>query len=45
MILGYRHAYEGGSCFAPPAEYDSDMHSASHALICLAVCVMGRFIA
>jgi hypothetical protein len=43
MILAYRHAYEGGSSFGSPAEFDSDMHAASHALIRLAVIVMGRF--
>ena len=45
MILAYRHAYEGGSSFGSPAEFDSDMHAASHALIRLALIVMGRFIA
>jgi len=45
MILAYRHAYEGGSSFGSPAEFDSDMHAASHTLIRLALIVMGRFIA
>jgi len=45
MILAYRHEYEGGGSFAPPAAFDQDLHAAAHALMRLAVIVMADYAA
>ncbi len=45
MILAFRHAYEGGSAFTSPAEFDPVMHNAAHALVRLAIIVTANMIA
>ena len=45
MILAFRHAYEGGSAYTSPAEFDPVMHNAAHALVRLAIIVMANVIA
>ncbi len=45
MILAFRHAYEGGSAFTSPAEFDPVMHNAAHALVRLAIIVTANMTA